>query len=117
MARDPEVSIEKFLFSKGGSGLLAVLKDGNKQFRELRNEMDVSETTLSQRLDEAAYLGFTEEVRGRKNGRRVKFHQLTDYGKPFADRLAHEGVVRNYAEMVKHKREIEKALPDVMEHI
>lgn len=56
-------TLSEYLQSRGGLGVLVVLKTGAQRFTDLKNHLHVSESTLTKRLGEARSLGLiTPEI-------------------------------------------------------
>lgn len=117
MSKEPNFSFEEFLTSKGGAGLIATLYGENMTFSEILDNVDVVESTLSVRRDEASDLGLVKPSRGTKDGRRANLYSLTHAGERLAQELERKGTITNYEAMVTHKRQFREGVHAVVREI
>jgi DNA-binding HxlR family transcriptional regulator len=105
-------SLHKFLESKGGVGLLAVLQNRGKTYSEIEPDLIITSSTISTRLDDATELGLIEIIPARRHGRTLDEYHLTDFGEAVVKELAMRGVISNYRDMRTHYQSMEEKLDE-----
>ena len=93
------ISIHEFLKRKGAIGLLVAIHNGSGTFTEIKSEMDVSQTTLSKRKDEAKEIDLLAKGTTKKYDRTTAKYELTQRGHKIAQRLNQTGIARDYVKM------------------
>lgn len=105
-------SLDEFLDSKGGVGLLTVLQNRGKTYSEIEPDVIITSSTISTRFDEAADLGLIEIIPARRHGRTLDEYHLTDFGEAVVQELAVRGVISNYRDMRTHYQSMEEKLDE-----
>lgn len=108
-------TIEGFLNSKGGVGLLSLLyENGPLTYSEIESEIEISSSTISTRRDEAAKLGLVRISLGDGEIGTSKVHHLTDMGERLAQQMERNGVIKNYTAMRTHQDLVEQQTEEVI---
>jgi len=105
-------SLDEFLESKGGVGLLAVLQNRGKTYSEIKPDVLITSSTISTRFDDAVELGLIEIIPARRHGRTLDEYHLTDFGEAVVEELAMRGVISNYRDMRTHYQSMENKLDE-----
>lgn len=105
-------SLDEFLESKGGVGLLAVLQNRGKTYSEIEPDLIITSSTISTRFDDAIELGLIEIIPARRHGRTLDEYHLTDFGEAVVQELAVRGVISNYRDMRTHYQSMEEKLDE-----
>ena len=105
-------SLDEFLESKGGVGLLAVLQNRGKTYSEIEPDVIITSSTISSRFDDATELGLIEIIPARRHGRTLDEYHLTDFGEAVVNELAVRGVISNYRDMRTHYQSMEEKLDE-----
>lgn len=105
-------SLDEFLESKGGVGLLAVLQNRGRTYSEIEPDLIITSSTISTRFDDAIELGLIEIIPARRHGRTLDEYHLTDFGEAVVQELAVRGVISNYRDMRTHYQSMEEKLDE-----
>lgn len=108
-------SLDEFLQSKGGVGLLTVLQNRGKTYSEIEPNVLITSSTISTRLDDALDLGLIEITPARRHGRTLNEYHLTDFGEAVVRELAMRGIVSNYRDMRTHHQSMEEKTEEFSE--
>jgi len=106
-------AITEFLSDAGGLMLLAELYDGPKRFVTLTDRIEVSTSTVSDRMDEARELGLLQSEENpmyNENGNKV--HPLTSKGEVIASELRITDLARIQQEIWALENEFEEQLDE-----
>jgi len=109
------LTLEEFLQSKGGVGLLSVLQERGKTYSEIEPEVDMTSSTISQRLDDALELGLIEMKPAKHEGRTLTEYHLTGFGEDVAREMGMRGMVSNYRDMRTHQRALERQTDEFLD--
>ena len=102
------VTLQEFLQSKGGVGLLSLLHERPMTYSEIEPEIDVTSSTIVARRDEAAELGLLDVSLGEGEVGTKRVYTLTDMGEFLTDKMAREGIVSNYRKMRAHQQSVDE---------
>jgi len=110
-------TIQEFLDSKGGVGLLAVLNERGKTYTEIESEVAISSDTISKRKDEALEIGLIEMKPAKRRNRTVTEYHLTDFGEELVRQMALKGIVSNYLSMRTHQRKVDEKREELIDWV
>lgn len=106
---------DSFFYSKGAVGLLSALNERGKTYGELEEDLNISTSTLTKRINEAIDIGV---VRIRRSARgmhpRNEYH-LTDMGEFWVEEMAKMGIVSNWQSMRTHQKKLDELVPEFIE--
>jgi DNA-binding Lrp family transcriptional regulator len=105
----------EYLNSKGGVGLLVVLSDGAKQYKEIKEELAISRGTIGTRRDEAIELGLLIETMERVDNRTTTKYGLTRSAIRLVFEFRKFGLVDDYRKMREYQRRFEDDIQNVIE--
>ena len=110
-------TIQEFLDSKGGVGLLAALNERGKTYTEIELEVAISSDTISKRKDEALEIGLIEMKPAKRRNRTVTEYHLTDFGEELVRQMALKGIVSNYLSMRTHQRKVDEKKEELIDWV
>ncbi|WP_147441284.1 hypothetical protein, partial [Halorubrum sp. Atlit-26R] len=102
------VTLQEFLQSKGGVGLLSLLHERPMTYSEIEPEIGVTSSTIVARRDDAAELGLLDVSLGEGEVGTKRVYTLTDMGEFLTDKMAREGIVSNYRKMRTHQQLVDE---------
>lgn len=109
-------AVGEFLTRTGAIGILSIaspLKSKGRQFSEFSEEVDVSSSTLSKRLDEACELGLLKvELESTDYGSN-KLYVLTGVGRRLHHRLNDMGVFRTYDKIQTLEEQLDESIEEM----
>lgn len=108
-------SLDEFLQSKGGVGLLTVLQNRGKTYSEIEPNVLITSSTISTRTDDALDLGLIEIKPARRHGRTLNEYHLTDFGEAVVRELAMRGIISNYRDMRTHHQSMKEKTEEFTE--
>ena len=111
------LTVQEYLLSKGGVGLLSLLHERPMTYSELESEIEVTSTTLSKRRDEAAELGLIDLALGDADQGTKRVHHLTDMGEFLADRMARDRIVSTYRKMRIFQEQLDEQTAELVEWV
>lgn len=102
--------IVSYLDRKGGVRVLEELQDGPKRFVTLKETLDVSSATITDRIEDAKEMGLISETPDYTGGNGYKRHPLTAKGQVVADKLERTDLARIRKEIRKLEAEFDEQL-------
>lgn len=101
----------------GGLGVLLLLKRESQRFTDLRNQLHISDPTLSDRLGEARELGLITPAMNPKETSVGQLYQLTERGTFIVDHMEKIGMAHAYYTMLDMKDTVENGRDELMEWV
>ena len=109
------MSIPSFLKKKGAIGLIIAINDGCETFTEIKSEMTVSQTTVSERIGDADDVGLLDSARTKRYDRTTSRYMFTDRGKAVAEKLKSTGTERAYKKLRMRQQDFDEASEEVVQ--
>lgn len=111
-------SDDSFFYSKGAVGLLSALNERGKRYGELKEDLNISTSTLTKRINEAIDIGVVRIRRTAGRGMRgVNEYHLTDMGEFWVEEMAKMGIVSNWQSMRTHQKKLDELVPEFIDHM
>ncbi len=101
-------TVQEFVASRGGLGVLILLHTEPMRFNELANELPISSSTLDKRLDEGRDLGLVT-MKWQEGKKPHKFQNwITERGKFVVRKMEREGMVHPYQTMLDLQKQVKE---------
>lgn len=111
------LTVQEFLLSKGGVGLLSLLHERPMTYSELESEIEVTSSTLTSRRDQAAELGLIDLALGDAEQGTKRVHHLTGMGEFLADQMARDGIVSTYRKMRVFQQQLDEQTDELVQWV
>ncbi|MDG5821815.1 MULTISPECIES: winged helix-turn-helix transcriptional regulator [Natronococcus] len=120
MGREPHSatnsSVAEFLGRKGAIGLLCEIHPEGSQYTELANELEISRTTVSNRLQEGEAEGLFERERIEGRGT-THAYVFTEAGAELRLRLDHAGITEKHRTIKRLQRKFHDQVADLVKWV
>ena len=102
---------------RGSLGVLILLKHESQRFTDLRNQLHISDPTLSDRLGEGRSLGLIVPGMNPEETSVSHLYQLTERGHFVVDHMEKIGMKHAYLTMLEMRDTVEKGREDLQEWV
>lgn len=110
-------TLSEYLQSRGGLGLLVVLKTGAQRFTDLKNHLHISESTLTNRLGEARSLGLiTPEINEKETSVDGQY-RISERGQYVIAKAERLDVLHAYRTMLDMHKVVEEGKDELSEWV
>ena len=112
-----EDTLSEYFESRGGIGVLVVLKGDAKQFKDLTDRLHVSSSTLTKRIGEAKELGLiTPEIDDQETSVNNQY-RLTERGQHVITKMERVNILHAYQTMLDMQAQIEEGKAELLEWV
>lgn len=106
-----------YFSNRGALGILILLKRESQRFTDLRNQLHISDQTLSNRLGQARELGLVTPAMNPKETSVGQLYQLTERGYFIVEQMEQIGMDHAYLTMIEMRTRVKEGEEELKEWV